>query len=487
MSTVNRLRCLEKLGEGTYGVVYKAKELATGQIVAFKRMIVSSEDEGVPATAIREVCLLKELRHKNIVCFHDVLFEPPKMTLIFEYCECDLKKYMERNRGSVIREAPQILKQMLLGLRYMHRRSVVHRDLKPENVLININRVGRGANNGSTATVRGDGAPVAIPQGLSNGANPAHNAGSNRGASVDHNNKDNNNNDDGRKPADNASGDGSGNDGTQLVVKLGDYGLARVENIPVKKYSHDVVSLWYRSPDVIMGSALYGFAVDMWSIGCIFVEMFTGKPLLSGRTDVDQLVRIFHLLGTPTPETWPSMMSYPKVTQMIEAATEFVREQLRTTSAHQQQQDFVAARRPKNVQQEATRHSSNEPNAAGVSAHSSDGDTICNSTINQNNINNESMDPPRKEYNFRPELQFPPALGEYLEVSHFRERAGDDGVDLLRKLLQYEPSHRLTAHEALCHPFLKNVTAPVQRPIDAMQALLRQSLEEHGLLDMCDA
>ncbi|RNC31280.1 protein kinase, partial [Trypanosoma cruzi] len=144
MSTVNRLRCLEKLGEGTYGVVFKAEDLTTGQIVAFKRMMVGGEDEGVPATAIREVCLLKELKHSNIVSLHDVLFEPPKMTLIFEYCEYDLKKYMERNgnktKAALRSEAQQVMRQVLLALRYMHHRHVVHRDLKPENIFINVNR-----------------------------------------------------------------------------------------------------------------------------------------------------------------------------------------------------------------------------------------------------------------------------------------------------------------------------------------------------------
>ena len=86
---------IEKLGEGTYGIVYKAQNRENGEIVALKRIRLDSEEEGVPCTAIREISLLKELKHPNIVRLHDVLHTDKKLTLMFEYCDQDLKKYLD--------------------------------------------------------------------------------------------------------------------------------------------------------------------------------------------------------------------------------------------------------------------------------------------------------------------------------------------------------------------------------------------------------
>ncbi|RNF18814.1 protein kinase [Trypanosoma conorhini] len=456
MSTVNRLRCLEKLGEGTYGVVFKAKENATGHIVALKRMMISGEDEGVPATAIREVCLLKELKHDNIVALRDVLFEPPKVTLIFEYCEYDLKKYMERHpcrtTAAVLQEARQIMKQVLLGLRYMHRRHVVHRDLKPENIFLNIARAARG-------TGRGAAVEAAVAPGPETGATPPPAPAELSGGGN-------------QLLADGGVNGADGDDAAQLVVKLGDYGLARVENIPVKKYSHDVVSLWYRSPDVMMGTALYGFAVDMWSVGCIFAEMITGKPLLNGRTEAEQLLKIFCLLGTPTPETWPSLPSYPKCRQMIDATAKLAREQ-------------ALAACPGAKKQQPQQPQQTNGGQAGQRCQGRPDDTARPSNDANGANSSGAPEAPRTGYSFPPALCLRRGFDDYVEKSRFREIAGEEGVDLLRKLLCYEPSYRLTAHEALLHPFLKNTQVPVQRKVDVMSAMLRQTLEEHRLLDLC--
>jgi len=94
-------------------------------------------------------------------------------------------------------------------------------------------------------------------------------------------------------------------------LKLADFGLARAFGIPVRSYTHEVVTLWYRAPDVLMGSRKYSTPVDIWSIGCIFAEMARGRPLLTGSTDTDQLKKIFKLLGTPNPETWPTVTELP--------------------------------------------------------------------------------------------------------------------------------------------------------------------------------
>jgi len=98
----------------------------------------------------------------------------------------------------------------------------------------------------------------------------------------------------------------------QGQLKLADFGLARAFGIPVRSLTHEVVTLWYRAPDILMGSKNYSTTIDMWSVGCIFAEMITGRPLFPGTSEKDQLLKIFLLLGTPKPETWPGMLKLPQ-------------------------------------------------------------------------------------------------------------------------------------------------------------------------------
>ena len=98
-------------------------------------------------------------------------------------------------------------------------------------------------------------------------------------------------------------------------LKLADFGLARAFGIPVRKYSHEVVTLWYRPPEVLLGSKKYGPSIDLWSAGCIFAEMASGLPLFPGKNESDQLMKIFKLLGTPYPKTWPSIVTLPEYLQ----------------------------------------------------------------------------------------------------------------------------------------------------------------------------
>ncbi|XP_053435731.1 cyclin-dependent kinase 16 isoform X1 [Nycticebus coucang] len=92
-------------------------------------------------------------------------------------------------------------------------------------------------------------------------------------------------------------------------LKLADFGLARAKSIPTKTYSNEVVTLWYRPPDILLGSTDYSTQIDMWGVGCIFYEMATGRPLFPGSTVEEQLHFIFRILGTPTEDTWPGILS----------------------------------------------------------------------------------------------------------------------------------------------------------------------------------
>uniref|UniRef100_A0A4X1TDY2 cyclin-dependent kinase n=2 Tax=Sus scrofa TaxID=9823 RepID=A0A4X1TDY2_PIG len=224
---------LDKLGEGTYATVYKGKSKLTDNLVALKEIRLEHE-EGAPCTAIREVSLLKDLKHANIVTLHDIIHTEKSLTLVFEYLDKDLKQYLD-DCGNVINmhNVKLFLFQLLRGLAYCHRQKVLHRDLKPQNLLIN---------------ERGE-------------------------------------------------------------LKLADFGLARAKSIPTKTYSNEVVTLWYRPPDILLGSTDYSTQIDMWGVGCIFYEMATGRPLFPGSTVEEQLHFIFRILGTPTEETWPGILS----------------------------------------------------------------------------------------------------------------------------------------------------------------------------------
>ncbi|XP_029604972.1 cyclin-dependent kinase 17 [Salmo trutta] len=179
---------LDKLGEGTYATVFKGRSKLTDNLVALKEIRLEHE-EGAPCTAIREVSLLKDLKHANIVTLHDIIHTDKCLTLVFEYLEKDLKQYMD-DCGSImsVHNVKIFLFQLLRGLAYCHRRKVLHRDLKPQNLLIN----------------------------------------------------------------------------DKGELKLADFGLARAKSVPTKTYSNEVVTLWYRPPDVLLGSTEYSTPIDMW-------------------------------------------------------------------------------------------------------------------------------------------------------------------------------------------------------------------------------
>lgn len=94
-------------------------------------------------------------------------------------------------------------------------------------------------------------------------------------------------------------------------LKIADFGLARALGIPARRYTHEVVTLWYRAPEILLGGHMYSVGIDMWSIGCIFAEMISRKPLFPGDSEIDEIFKIFQALGTPTEETWPGVTNYP--------------------------------------------------------------------------------------------------------------------------------------------------------------------------------
>jgi len=96
-----------------------------------------------------------------------------------------------------------------------------------------------------------------------------------------------------------------------LRLKIADFGLARAFAVPVPRYTHEVVTVWYRPPEILLGATLYSVPIDLWSIGCVLGEMATGAPLFAGDSEIDTIFKVFQKLGTPTEEVWPGVSELP--------------------------------------------------------------------------------------------------------------------------------------------------------------------------------
>ena len=94
-------------------------------------------------------------------------------------------------------------------------------------------------------------------------------------------------------------------------IKVADFGLARTFGSPLGRLTQLVVTLWYRAPELLLGETKYTTSIDMWSIGCIFAELFDKVPLFRGRGEMDQLAKIFNVLGTPNENRWPGISEMP--------------------------------------------------------------------------------------------------------------------------------------------------------------------------------
>lgn len=128
----------EKIGEGTYGTVFKSKCKRTGATVALKKVKFHEENAGLPNTSIREISILREMKHPNIVQLVDIIIEANDLYLIFEFVTMDLQRYIIEYPGGLYPQLTQsYCYQLLQGLVYCHQRRIMHRDLKPANLLIN--------------------------------------------------------------------------------------------------------------------------------------------------------------------------------------------------------------------------------------------------------------------------------------------------------------------------------------------------------------
>ncbi|XP_063468648.1 cyclin-dependent kinase 10 isoform X7 [Symphalangus syndactylus] len=240
--SVKEFEKLNRIGEGTYGIVYRARDTQTDEIVALKKVRMDKEKDGIPISSLREITLLLRLHHPNIVELKEVVVgnHLESIFLVMGYCEQDLASLLE-NMPTPFSEAQVkcIVLQVLRGLQYLHRNFIIHRDLKVSNLLM---------------TDKG-------------------------------------------------------------CVKTADFGLARAYGVPVKPMTPKVVTLWYRAPELLLGTTTQTTSIDMWAVGCILAELLAHRPLLPGTSEIHQIDLIMQLLGTPSENIWPGFSKLPLVGQ----------------------------------------------------------------------------------------------------------------------------------------------------------------------------
>uniref|UniRef100_A0A1Q3EYY0 Cyclin-dependent kinase 12 n=1 Tax=Culex tarsalis TaxID=7177 RepID=A0A1Q3EYY0_CULTA len=239
---------IEQIGEGTYGQVYKARDQETNELVALKKVRLEHEKEGFPITAVREIKILRQLNHKNIVNLREIVtdkqdaleFRKDKGSfyLVFEYMDHDLMGLLESGMVDFNEQNnASIMRQLLDGLNYCHKKNFLHRDIKCSNILMN-------------------------------------------------------------------------NKGEVKLADFGLARLYNADNRE-RPYTNKVITLWYRPPELLLGEERYGPAIDVWSCGCILGELFLKKPLFQANQEPAQLEMISRLCGTPTPAAWPNVIKLP--------------------------------------------------------------------------------------------------------------------------------------------------------------------------------
>lgn len=235
---VTEFEKLNRIGEGTYGIVYRARDTKSNEIVALKKVRMDQEKDGLPVSGLREIEILMSCNHENIVRLNEVVVGKSleSIFLTMEYCEQDLASLLDNMTAPFSEsEVKCIVIQVLKGLQYLHTRYIVHRDLKVSNLLM---------------TDKG-------------------------------------------------------------CVKIADFGLARHFGFPPKAMTPQVVTLWYRAPELLLGAQVHSTAIDMWAVGCILGELLGHKPLLPGTTEIAQIELIIDLLGTPSDSIWPEYPMLP--------------------------------------------------------------------------------------------------------------------------------------------------------------------------------
>ena len=236
-----------------YREVYKAINKETKKVVALKRIRYLNDRDGFPITAMRELRLLQQLEHINVVRLLEVSLMSKNIFFISEYMDYDLVGYMACPQFRLETDHVKCLsKQLFAGIAYLHSQKIIHRDLKSSNILLDRHGILKIADFGLARI---------------------HSADKNSDRSKD--------------------------------------GLEEKDERKAN-YTNRVITIWYRPPELLFGSTEYGYEVDIWSGACIVAEIFTGGGVLFPGTDeISQLEAIYAVLGTPNVDEWPDIVSMP--------------------------------------------------------------------------------------------------------------------------------------------------------------------------------
>ncbi|THH03003.1 hypothetical protein EW145_g6612 [Phellinidium pouzarii] len=261
---------LNQIEEGSYGVVFRARDKQTGDVVALKKLKLDEEKYGFPITALREINALIVCKHENVVGIREVVVGETltqcectlemgrrhRVFIVMDFVEHDLKSLLTLMPQPFVQsETKTLMLQLLSAVAHCHQNWILHRDLKTSNLLMN-----------------------------------------NRG-----------------------------------TIKVADFGLARRFGDPVGVggMTQLVVTLWYRcasnfihyddtsikatfrAPEILFGAVTYSTAIDVWSVGCIFGELLLKEPIFQAKNEIELISMIFKLLGPPTPLSWPGYTSLP--------------------------------------------------------------------------------------------------------------------------------------------------------------------------------